>query len=101
MSVFEFGEANLAETLEYIGERTRAEKHTAENIWKSMRWQSTLILNMMSSKGKSYKPTELFTFDDEAGELRRQVSVDSPEAEAVFKKMEEKYLKRWQSGLET
>jgi hypothetical protein len=98
MSVSDFENANLAETLEYIGERAKAERHSAENPWKAMRWQSTLILNMMSSKGKSYKPTDLFTFDDEMDQVRKPVAVDSPEAEAVFKKMEEKYLKRWQSG---
>jgi len=101
MSVSEFNDANLAETLEFIHERARAEKHTAENIWKSMRWQSTLMLNMMASKGKSYKPTDLFNFDDEIEQVRKPVAIDSAEAEAVFKKMEEKYLNRWRSGLAT
>jgi len=57
------------------------------------------MLNMMSSKGRTFKPEDLFTFDDEY--TRPKIAPDSPEAEAVFKKMEEKFRQRWQSRLET
>jgi hypothetical protein len=52
---------------------------------------------MMSSKGKRYKPEDLFTFDDEVKEQAPKIDIKSKEAEEMFKKMEEKYLKKWQS----
>ena len=99
MSLTDFYEATLGEVFEYIHSRGQYEKLKFENEWKVMRWQSTLMLNMMSSKGKTFKPEDLFTFDDEY--TRPKIAPDSPEAEAVFKKMEEKYRQRWQSRLET
>jgi hypothetical protein len=99
MSLSDFYDATLGETFEYIHSRSMFEKLRLENEWKVMRWQSTLILNLMASKGKTYKPEDLFTFDDEIS--RPKIAVDSPEAEAVFKKMEEKYKQRWQSRLAT
>ena len=100
MSLTDFYEATLGETFEYIHSRGQYEKLKFENEWKVMRWQSTLILNLMSSKGKTYKPEDLFTFDDEPG-TRKMIAPDSPEAQKVFKKMDEKYKARWQSRLET
>jgi hypothetical protein len=100
MSLTDFYEATLGETFEYIYERGNYEKQKMENEWKVMRWQSTLLLNMMASKGKRYQPTDLFTFEDEEkAQGKRKVAIDSPEAEEVFKRMEEKYKQRWQSKL--
>lgn len=101
MSLSDFYEASLGETFDYIIERGKYERSKAENDWKVMRWQSTLMLNMMASKGKRYEPTDLFTFDDEKKQSKPKIGIDSPEAEAVFKKMEEKYKQRWQSRLAT
>jgi hypothetical protein len=99
MSVTDFYEATLGEVFEFISERGRYERQVAENHWKVMRWQSTLILNMMTSKGKTYKPEDLFTFDDEY--TRPKLLPDSPEAQAVFDRMEQKYKERWRSRLGT
>lgn len=56
------------------------------------------MLNMMAAKGKKYQPTDLFTFEDEEQKAgKRKIAIDSPEAEEVFKRMEEKYKQRWQS----
>ena len=98
MSLTDFYDATLGETFEYIHQRSSFERQKMENEWKVMRWQSTLILNMMASKGKKYQPTDLFTFEDEEQkQVRRKIAIDSPEAEEVFKRMEEKYKQRWQS----
>jgi hypothetical protein len=98
MSLTDFYDATLGETFEYIHERGNYERQKMENEWKVMRWQSTLILNMMAAKGKKYQPTDLFTFEDEEQKSgKRKIAIDSPEAEEVFKRMEEKYKQRWQS----
>ena len=96
----DFYDATLGETFEYIHERGNYEKQKMENEWKVMRWQSTLLLNMMAAKGKRYQPMDLFTFEDEEkAQGKRKVAIDSTEAEEVFKRMEEKYKQRWQSKL--
>lgn len=100
MSVTEFYEATLGETFEYIHERSKYERERIENEWKVMRWQSTLILNIMAAKGKRYQPTELFTLDSET-DKGPQITVDSPEALEAFKRMDEKYMKVWRSRLAT
>jgi hypothetical protein len=97
MSVSEFNQATMGETLDYINSRVDFEKSRSQNAWSVMRWQSALMLNMISSKGKRYKPEDLFTFDDEVKEQAPKIDIKSKEAEEMFKKMEEKYLKKWQS----
>ncbi len=101
MSVSEFNQATMGETLDYISSRVEFEKSRSENDWSVMRWQSTLILNMMSGKGKRYKPDDLFTFDTEKKSQAPKIDPNSEEAKAIFKRMDEKYQKIWRSRLET
>lgn len=94
MSVFEFNEANLNETLTYIVQRSLFEQKKSENDWMVMRWQSAMIINMMAGKGKSIKPEDLFTLGNEIP--KEIVPIDSEIAKRAFDKLEQKYLSRWQ-----
>ena len=93
MSVSEFNESNLNETLTYIYQRSLFEQKKSENDWMVMRWQSTLIVNMMSSKGKSIKPEDLFTLGNE--KPKESIPIDSEEAQKAFDLLEQKYLSKW------
>ena len=50
-----------------------------------MRYQSALIVNMMSS-GKTIQPDDLFTFEDEPGKV--VIDINSEEAKSVFDEMD-------------
>ena len=63
-----------------------------ENDWKVMRWQSALIVNLMGSK--KVTPEQLFTMGDE--KQNTTIDPNSPEAKAVFDRMEAAYLKKLQ-----
>ena len=71
--------------------RAEAEKAKADNEWLVMRWQSTMIANMMGNK--RLQPKDLFTLDGEIAPAR--IDPNSAEAMAVFNKMEEFYKKKF------
>ena len=76
----------------YIEGRAEFEKAKMENDWKVMRWQSALIVNLMGSK--KVTPEQLFTLGDETQTPR--IDPNSPEAKAVFDRMEAAYLRKLQ-----
>lgn len=94
MSVSEFNESNLNETLTYIYQRSLFEQKRSEDDWMIMRWQSALIVNMKMPKGKSIKPEDLFTLGNE--KPKEIIPIDSEEAKQAFDLLQQKYLSRWQ-----
>jgi hypothetical protein len=78
----------------YISGRADAEKAKADNQWMVMRWQSTMIANMIS--GKRLQPRDLFTLDGESETPR--IDPNSEQAKAVFDKMDEVYKRKLKNG---
>ena len=61
-----------------------------ENDWKVMRWQSAMIVNMMSKS--KVTPEQLFTLGDEVQVAK--IDPNSEEAQRVFDKMAEVYNRK-------
>jgi len=95
MSVSEFNESNLNETLTYIYQRSLFEQKKSEDNWKIMRWQATFFRNSMRGKSdKAITPDELFTLGNE--KQKESIPIDSEEAQKAFDLLEQKYLSKWQ-----
>lgn len=85
MSVSEFSSSTPCEVLTYVKARAEYEKKNSENLWKIMRYQSALIMTMLSS-GKTIQPDDIFTFEDEPGKVH--IDINSEEAKTVFEEMD-------------
>lgn len=92
MSISEFWECNLGDAMRFISARADQEKAKSENEWKVMRWQSALMVNMMSKN--KVQPAELFTLDSETQVT--QLNPNSEEAKKVFDRMDAMYRKKQQ-----
>ena len=78
----------------YIYGRSEAEKAKSDNQWLVMRWQSTMIANMMGNK--KLQPKDLFTLDGETAPAK--VDPNSEQAKEVFNKMDEFYKRKLNNG---
>jgi hypothetical protein len=62
--------------------------------WERCRWQTALLLNVHTAKGKTIKPTDLIKFDWEEEEKSKKIDYNKLKAEAEYiKKIEDKKLK--------
>ena len=60
--------------------------------WERCRWQTCLLLNVHTEKGKSLKPTDLIKFDWDVQRTQEEKRTDKDYAEYI-KKLEDKKLK--------
>ena len=91
-----FLESTLGEAIDYVIERSDYEHKRSGQLWKVMRYQTTVMVNMMMPKGKSIKPEDLFLMDDEKELARPKIEIDDERAVAVFELMDKKFKERWQ-----
>lgn len=62
--------------------------------WERCRWQTSLLLNVHTAKGKTIKPTDLIKFDWEEDEKSKKIDYNKLKSEAEYiKKIEDKKLK--------
>lgn len=64
MSVSEFDNANMAETLTWIDARAKARSQSERYIGELLRWLGSLLANVFGGK-RQVKPKDLFKFPDE------------------------------------
>lgn len=85
----DFWGAELKEIFNRINGHSLAEQARQRSDWERTRWQSALILNMFTKKGKRLKATDLATFPWEEGYRavsRQQVTYTREEREQRFGK---------------
>lgn len=62
--------------------------------WERCRWQTTILLNVHTEKGKTIKPTDLIKFEWEKEEEKKKIDYEKLKAKAEYiKKIEDNKLK--------
>lgn len=102
MTVSEFNDATLAETLTWLDARAKARNQSERYVGELLRWLGSVIANVFGGK-KRIRPTDLFRFPDEDRPKPDITFVGgkvelTPEQEALKEKMLKAALKYQRNG---
>jgi len=80
--------------LTYIHFASKRKQSDERVLGEYIRWHGSIVVNVMGSGKKTYKPTDLFKFSDEETN-NKKLDAKSEQAKMVFEKMQKLVNKKY------
>lgn len=93
MSVSEFNDATMAETLTFVTARQTAKEHEDRNTAEWVRWLAAHVRNANPYLKKAIQPKDLLKFPDESTPKRVLTREETEEDKRIFEKMQRAAIK--------